>query len=159
MGSNFTAAYAALDATVVTFTFKGQQVTPTVKTLTELPESINGTADLPMRLLLSMDGIGESTGVANQIIGASAGGQRIDWKITDLMLLVPQTLGRTKDVSLSLAEYMENYADMIRVTRNLATGVYIQDCQLSAGTYQFPATETGTLYFGVQCINTLMELT
>ena len=161
MTSNVSGIFSALDAAPITFTFRNQQKTPTIKTLSELPNTINGAADLPMRLLLSMDGVGEGQSIKFTTLnsGTEGGGNlEVQWQVTDLMLLIPQAQGSGfKDVADTLVSYMGKYVDMVRNKRNLTEGISITNVRLSAGTYMFPG-EGGTLYFGVQAILDLLEI-
>ena len=159
MTSNISAAYAALDATTVTFTLLGQSRTPVVKTLSEIPNTINA-GDLPLRLLLSMESVGDGERMDFLTIGAGASGGsfHMRWKITDLMLAIPSAQGQgIKSVAASLVSYCGKYADMARNSRNLATGISIEHLTLAAGTYTYPG-EAGTPYFGVQATLDLVEI-
>jgi hypothetical protein len=160
MASNISAAYATLDATQITFELLGQSVAPTVKTLSELPNKENAP-NLPVRLLIGMDGVGEGTAMKFDTIGTGltgGGGLMMRWKITDLMLAVPQTHTQgMKTVAASLVAYCGKYVDMARNNRNIATGISIEGLTLSAGTYEFPA-DSGIRYFGVMAVLDLVEL-
>lgn len=157
--SNIAAAYAALDATNITFSLRGADRTPAVKTLSELPNIVNA-ADLPMRLLLSVDGVGEASDMQFLTLGqGTAGGSyTVTWRIVDLMLAATQASGSgAKDVALSLVTYCGKYMDMARNSRNLASGISIQKAVPSAGIYEFPAG-SGNMFFGVQVIIDLVEI-
>lgn len=159
--SNIGAAFTTLDSASanITFTLLGVSKTPAIMGLSELPDTLSA-ASLPIRLLISMDGVGEGTQMEFVTIGAgtTGGAFQMRWRITDLMLALPQTQGRgLKSVAESLISYSGKYVDMLRNNRNLATGISIVGAQVSAGIYTYPG-ESGTPYFGVQAVIDLLEI-
>lgn len=157
--STIGAAFDALDLTTITYTLLGKSVTPTVKNLSELPNTVNA-GDLPMRLLIAVDGLAE--GEPQQFLtlgaGASGGSFQMPWRVTDLCLMIPAAQGQgIKAVGVAMVSYMGKYADMVRNNRNIVAGISMKLVGISAGTYSYPG-ENGTLYFGVQSVLELLEI-
>lgn len=141
-------------ANVAAMTVSVGGVTPAVKSLAQLPNSI-ATADLPMRLLLPTgQGAGDARGIS--IIDAS-GNVQVNWAVTDLMLWRPcaQGLG-LRDVASDLITYIGAYVDALRTNMSIAPGCQINGANVQPGQYEYPQG-SGNWYFGVQATLEVVE--
>jgi hypothetical protein len=154
--SQLSTLYSLWADTEVTFTYGGASKTPTVKTLAELPNAVS-TADLPIRLLISSQSLGEGQSMEWVTIGSGPSGASFNlrWQIDDLLLLAPvgQTTG-VRQTSTALIQYCGRYADMCRNNRHIrdaTTGLdaSVMDVQIVPGIYRYPDSDTAPAYFGV----------
>lgn len=159
--SQITAIYAAIESVNVTFNLRGQSRTPTVKGLTELPNRVE-SADLPLRLLLNVQNNAEGVSFQAGTLGSGLGGgakPTIIWRITDLMLALPQNQGTgVKDVAYDLMAYCSAYLAAVRNNIKITSGALVEDVSVEPGVYLYPASETGVAYYGVQCVWSIKEL-
>lgn len=150
--SIITNVYTALDGVSVTTTGK----TPTVFTLSELPENIT-TAHLPCRLLLPLgDNAGEGREGQFIAIGTT---MTIIWQINDLMLWQASEQGiGLREFAPVLVDYCGKYLDAMRSFKcPSGTTTSLEGVNMIPGEYEWP-TGSGRYYAGVLCQLSIKEV-
>jgi hypothetical protein len=138
--------YAALAAIPVSAAGK----TPTVYAVDALPTAVQ-TAQLPCRVLLPLGGRlrAEATGAL-----ALGGGQRIRWRLTDVLLWSPVGQGRSlAEHSAALVAYCDAYAAAVGIGTALDTAdmrATVTGLTFEPGLVLYPPAGNVT-YYGVEC--------
>lgn len=151
MASNLSGIYTALAA----WSFTVNSQTATALYGSTLKGSL-GSADLPARLLLPVNGGLEGTNV--QGITLSGGHGTATWQIDDLLLVQPVTQGRgIEQVAGALVTYMQQYASQIVSGRRLTSLATVINATPSSGVYEWPA-DSGKLYYGARMVLEVQEV-
>lgn len=131
-------------------TYNGQSIS--IRDSSTIPNTANA-ADLPMRIISAVDANGGNvrryTFGANPVI-------TFRWRITDKLLGQQVGLGKgEKDQSNAQLVYAATYANLIR---GLVTNTYqIDDITINPVTIEYP-TESGNMYYGVECEYIVTEI-
>ncbi len=116
------------------------------------------TAIAPCRLLLPF---GTKT-EAKAIMPVTFGGRMLaEWKLTDLLLWAPTAQGTLADHAAALIEYLENYVGALETLKaRLAVngrGGVVESLTMEPGVFTYPASATGSEYFGVEVTLSVKE--
>jgi hypothetical protein len=138
----------------VASTTKGS-VTPSVRNINELRNTLN-SSDAPMRMLMVTGGNTEAREFGFIALGNLS---KVAWVISDRLFWKPVTQGESlAENSEDLIKYIDAYMSVIRENRKLTSQSHIINARFIPGVYNWPETNEGTAYFGVDCVLTIEEI-
>jgi len=124
--------------------------------LASMPDAIE-TAQLPVRLLVSVGGSTQGASIRPSTLGTLPGMQAT-WQVQDLMLYRPPAQGMgLEQMNAALMNYCNSYLSAIRTNALLTSGALTTDIRLEPGIYEHPP-ESGRQYFGVMVTLTIEEI-
>jgi hypothetical protein len=111
-----------------------------------------GTPEMPVRILSNISPEGEAAGT----FVALGKTQRIDWTISDLLLIRPTSLGGSlRNSAPQIQTYIVDYIDAVKADRSPTNQSWVESMTFTPGTYEYGDNVS---YYGVNVILTVSEI-
>lgn len=147
---------AAIYSAIVALTVAVDGTNATVYGLTSMPDAIE-TAQLPVRLLVSVGSATQGASIRPSTLG-SLPGMQATWQVQDLMLYKPPAQGLgLEQMNAALMAYCDSYLSAIRASALMTNAALTTDVRLEPGVYEHPP-DSGRQYFGVMTTLTIEEI-